>query len=266
MDLAARLRVARDEANAANRAKSEFLATISHELRTPLNAIIGFSEIMKDQMFGPMGVVQYHDYVQDIHGSGRHLLDLVNDILDLSKVESGADELREEIVEVPEVVRSTLTLVRKRAEAADVNVEPDLAGDLPALRVDKRKLLQILVNLLSNAVKFTDRGGKATLRAWSGQDSGFVFQVIDNGVGIAPEDIPKALSRFGQIDGSLSRKHEGTGIGLPLSKALVEQHGGPWAVQSKSGVGTTFPVRLPAARVLTSRAPARGFDGGAEAG
>jgi len=266
MDLAARLRVARDEANAANRAKSEFLATISHELRTPLNAIIGFSEIMKDQMFGPMGVVQYHDYVQDIHGSGRHLLDLVNDILDLSKVESGADELREEIVEVPEVVRSTLTLVRKRAEAADVNVEPDLAGDLPALRVDKRKLTQVLVNLLSNAVKFTDRGGKATLRAWSGQDSGFVFQVIDNGVGIAPEDIPKALSRFGQIDGSLSRKHEGTGIGLPLSKALVEQHGGTLDLQSKIGVGTTVTVRLPAARVLTSRAPARGFDGVAKAG
>ncbi|MEX2008885.1 MAG: ATP-binding protein, partial [Dongiaceae bacterium] len=256
-ELAARLLLARDESNAANRAKSEFLATISHELRTPLNAIIGFSEIMKDRMFGPMGNAQYDEYAQDIHDSGRHLLGLVNDILDLSKAESGADQIREEIVEVSEVIRSTLMLVRKRAETAGVDLDVDMAGDLPALLVDKRKLTQILVNLLCNAVKFTDRGGKATLRAWSSHGSGFVFQVVDNGVGIAPEDIPKAFSRFGQIDGSLSRKHEGTGLGLPLSKALVEQHGGSLDLQSGVGVGTTVTVRFPAARILGS--PASGY-------
>ena len=179
------LKIAHDQAEAANRTKSEFLATMSHELRTPLNAIIGFSEIIKEETFGPVGSAQYRDYASDIHGSGQHLLDLINDILDLSKVESGAEELHEEDVSIPDLTHSALRLVRQRAEKSGIELELDLGDDLPLLRVDERKLKQIFVNLLTNAVKFTDAGGKVTLKAWCRADSGFVFQVIDTGVGIA---------------------------------------------------------------------------------
>jgi signal transduction histidine kinase len=251
-DSAAQLVIARDEAKAADRAKSEFLATMSHELRTPLNAIIGFSEIIKDEIFGPVGSTQYRDYADDINSSGQHLLGLINDILDLSKIESGADELHEDRIEIPEIIRSALKLVGQRAERGGIRLETELPDQLPALRADERRLKQILVNLLSNAVKFNDAGGEVTLRAWCRTDSGYVFQVIDTGIGIAPEDIPKALSRFGQVDGNLNRQYEGSGLGLPLTKALVELHGGTLDMQSQAGVGTTVTVRLPAERIIGS--------------
>jgi PAS domain S-box-containing protein len=248
--LADDLLIARDQAEAANRAKSEFLAAMSHELRTPLNAIIGFSEIIKDETFGPVGSVQYRDYAGDINESGQHLLELINDILDLSKVESGTDELHEDDIDIHGVVRSVLKLVEHRAEHGGVKLEIELPDQLPVLCADERKLKQILVNLLSNAVKFTNAGGKVTLRFWCRTDSGYVFQIIDTGIGIALGDIPKALSRFGQVDGDLNRQYEGTGLGLPLTKALVEQHGGSLDLQSEVNVGTTVTVRFPAERIL----------------
>ena len=251
--LADDLLVARDAARAADRTKSEFLAAMSHELRTPLNAIIGFSEMIKSETFGPVGSVQYRSYAEDINESGQHLLALINDILDLSKVESGVDELHEENIEVPEILESVLRLVKQRAENSRLELELDLSQDLPSLCADERKLKQILVNLLTNAIKFTDAGGKVTLRAWCRRDSGFVFQIIDTGIGIAAEDIPKALSQFGQVDSDLDRQYEGTGLGLPLTKALVELHGGCLDLQSQAGVGTTATVRFPATRIIRSR-------------
>ena len=241
---------ARDQADSANRAKSEFLANMSHELRTPLNAIIGFSEMIKDQTLGPVGSIKYRDYARDINESGQHLLDLINDILDLSKVESGTLELDEEDIEMPEFIRSVQTLVTGRAQKGGVELEFDLSDDLPALRADKCKLKQILVNLLSNAIKFTQAGGKVRLRIWCRSDSGCVFQIIDSGIGIAPENIPKALAPFQQVDSDLNRKYEGTGLGLPLAKSLCEMHGGSLDLQSEIGVGTTVTVRFPAERIV----------------
>jgi signal transduction histidine kinase len=254
------LLIARDEARAADRAKSEFLAAMSHELRTPLNAIIGFSEIIKNETFGPVGSLKYREYTSDIHESGQHLLGLINNILDLSKIESGTDELHEDKIEIPEIIRAALKLVGHHAEQRGVKLEKELEDQLPALRADERKLKQILVNLLSNAVKFTDAGGEVTLRAWCRMDSGYVFQIVDTGIGIAPEDIAKALSRFGQVDADLSRQYEGTGLGLPLTEALVELHGGSLDLQSEVGVGTTVTVRFPAERIVASPDDTRSLD------
>jgi two-component system cell cycle sensor histidine kinase PleC len=251
--LAEDLKVASDEAQAANRAKSEFLAAMSHELRTPLNAIIGFSEIIKNESFGPVGGSRYCDYAKDINDSGQHLLDLINDILDLSKIESGMDELYEEPIDVPNIIDSVLRLVRQRANQRKIAFELDVADRPPLLVADERKLKQILVNLLTNAVKFTDEGGKIGVKVWCHPKSGFVFQISDTGIGIAPENIPKALSQFGQVDSDLSRQYEGTGLGLPLTKALVESHGGCLDLQSEVGVGTTVTVRFPATRIQSSR-------------
>ncbi len=251
--IAGELRIARDDAEAANRAKSEFLAAMSHELRTPLNAVIGFSEMIKIETFGPVGSPQYREYACDIYDAGQHLLALINDILDLSKVESGGDELHEDNIAVPELVQSVMRLVRQRAENSSVKLELDIRDDLPLLLADERKLKQILVNLLSNAVKFTDSGGQVTLKAWCRLDSGFVFQVVDTGIGMTPEDIPKAFSRFGQIDSDLNRKYEGTGLGLPLVKNLIELHGGYLDLQSEVGTGTTVTARFPANRIVQAQ-------------
>ena len=244
--LARDLKIARDQAESANRAKTEFLATMSHELRTPLNAIIGFSEIIQTETLGPIGSVKYRDYATDIHESGRHLLDLINDILDLSKVESGLDELHEEDIEIPELAHSVWRLIQQRAEKQGVSLVLELPEEPPLLYADLRKMKQILVNLMSNAIKFTEAGGKVTMRVWFRGDSGYVFQIADTGIGIALEDIPKALSQFGQVDSTFGRRHEGTGLGLPLTKALVELHGGSLDLQSQPNVGTTVTARFPA--------------------
>jgi PAS domain S-box-containing protein len=246
------LHAAMSRVESANQTKSEFLASVSHELRTPLNAIIGFSEVIKDQIFGPTDWVKYRSYAEDIYSSGQHLLALINEILDLSKVESGTAELHEEDIEVPSLVQSALKLVEHHAKTGEVALDLDIRDDLPLLWADERKLKQILVNLLANAVKFTEPGGAVTFRAWCREDSGFVFQVVDTGIGIAASDIPKALLQFGQIDSNLSRKYEGTGLGLPLSKALIELHGGSLDLQSQLGVGTTVTVRFPPNRLIPS--------------
>ena len=251
------LRVAHDRAEAANRAKSEFLANISHELRTPLNAVIGFSEIIKDETMGSVGNPKYRDYAADINDSGRHLLDLINDILDLSKIESGTEQLYENDIRIAEVLGSILTLVKGRAQKGAVELAFDVEEDLPVLRADHRKLKQILVNLLANAIKFTPEGGRVTLKAWCRGDSGHVFQVIDTGIGMRLEDIPRALAPFEQVDSDLNRKFEGTGLGLPLTKALAELHGGTLDLQSQLGSGTTATVRFPAERIVRPAGPAR---------
>ncbi len=241
---------AKEEAERANRTKSEFLANMSHELRTPLNAIIGFSELIKDETFGPVGSTKYRDYVDDINASGKHLLAVINDILDLSKIESGTDELHEDSIEISETANAIMKLVMGLAQTGNVALELIVSDDIPALHADERKVKQILLNLLSNAIKFTPDGGKVTLKIWSRAESGYVFQVIDTGIGIAFEDIPKALAPFQQIDSNLNRKHEGTGLGLPLTKSLVEMHGGYLDLQSKVGVGTTVTIRFPAERIV----------------
>ena len=246
------VRKAKEEAETSNRAKSEFLATMSHELRTPLNAIIGFSEVIKDEMNGPIGNTKYREYASDINESGQHLLELINDILDLSKVEAGMAEIHEDCINVSEVIKSVLQLVRQRAENHGLELTLESLGNLPLFYADQRKLKQILVNLLTNAIKFTKKGGKVTLTICCRPDTGYSFQVADTGIGIAHEDIPKALSQFGQIDGDLNRKYQGTGLGLPLTKALVEMHGGRLDLQSQVDVGTTVTVHFPASRLMQS--------------
>jgi signal transduction histidine kinase len=254
------LLAAKQQAELANRTKTEFLANMSHELRTPLNAIIGFSELIRSAAFGPLGSSRYHEYANDISVSGQHLLRIINDILDMSKVESGTVDLDENEVDVIDAVEFCINLVKQRAHAAGIALESDIADDSPRLRADERKFKQILLNLLSNAIKFTSAGGRVTLRAWCHFDDGYVIQIADTGIGIASADIPKVLTAFGQADGTLSRKFEGTGLGLPLSKSYVEMHGGSFDLQSSVGVGTTVTVRFPAERIVageeTGLAPA----------
>ncbi|MDG5497759.1 ATP-binding protein [Niveispirillum sp. BGYR6] len=236
-------------AEMANRAKSEFLANMSHELRTPLNAVIGFSEIIGTQALGPMGNANYVEYAQDIHDSGLMLLELINDILDLSKIEAGKKELQERVVDVPRIVRASLRLVRERAEKGGVALETDMTESLPPVRADEVALKQILSNLLTNAVKFTKAGGTVTCGARLGEGGRLELVVRDTGIGMREEDIAKALEPFRQVEGSLSRQAGGVGLGLPLVQALARLHGGGCLVKSRLGQGTTVTVWLPADRV-----------------
>ncbi|NIA68206.1 PAS domain-containing sensor histidine kinase [Pelagibius litoralis] len=241
---------AKESAELANRAKTEFLANMSHELRTPLNAVIGFSEIMESELLGPLGSNQYKSYASDIHESAQHLLTLINDILDVAKIEAGAHELREEVVDPRDVVNAVQRLVAERAKRADQALEVALPENLPRLRADERKLKQVLLNLMSNAIKFTPEKGVIELSARLEDDGSFVFQVSDTGIGISREDIPRAFAAFEQVDSRLNRQFEGTGLGLPLSAGFVKLHGGRLDLESEPGVGTRAIVRLPANRVL----------------
>ncbi|HEX6979179.1 MAG TPA: ATP-binding protein [Alphaproteobacteria bacterium] len=247
----AELRHAKDAAEMASRTKSQFLATMSHELRTPLNAIIGFSEIIANAMIGPLHP-KYREYGVDIHRSGQHLLDLINDILDLSKIEHGRLKLHEAPADLGEIVRSSVRLLGTRASEGGVHVLTEIAPDLPTVRVDELRLKQALLNLLSNAVKFTPAGGRVTISARLVPTGDIEIRVEDTGIGMSPEDIPIALEPFRQIDGRLNRRYEGTGLGLPLAKALVELHGGQLVVESEPGRGTTVSFRLPRERVSTA--------------
>ena len=244
------LRQAKEDAEAAARAKGEFLANMSHELRTPLNAIIGFSEIMGNEMLGPLGSEQYKGYIHDISESARHLLSMINNILDAAKLESGRMTLSEERVDADVMVKSVVRLIAPRASRAGLNLVTHTAPDLPPILVDETKLKQVLLNLVSNAVKFTSEGGRIDIHAEVAETGEFLFMVSDNGIGIAEEDIPQALAPFGQVDTRISRKFEGTGLGLPLAKSLTELHGGTFKLISQPGVGTTVTLRLPKHRVV----------------
>jgi|GEM_PF-2169146 len=251
------LRSAKEEAEASSLAKSQFLMTMSHELRTPLNAIIGFSELMAQELHGELGSPRYQDYAQDIQGAGVHLLGIINDILDLSKVEAGKFELRSEVCEPDGIARSALTLMTARAFEAGVVLVDEIAPDLPAIFADGRVLKQILLNLLSNALKFTPRGGRVTLSVWVNEAGQLAFVVTDTGIGIEKSDLAKVMSPFGQVDSVLSRKYGGTGLGLPLAKSLTELHDGRLEIQSVLSEGTRATVTLPPERLAGNRQTSR---------
>ena len=240
----AQLEVANQQLEVANKHKSDFLANMSHELRTPLNAIIGFSEALMDRMFGDLNEKQL-EYQKDIHESGKHLLSLINDILDLAKIEAGKMELELSTFHLPTAVSNAVTLVRERAMRHGVALGIEIDQRLGDFQADERKVKQILLNLLSNAVKFTPDGGRVEVSARL--DTARVeIAVKDTGVGIAPEDQASLFEEFKQVGNDSSRKAEGTGLGLALTRRLVELHGGEIQVDSAVGKGSTFRVLLPA--------------------
>lgn len=254
------LRTARDHADAANRTKSEFLANMSHELRTPLNAIIGFSEVMASEMFGPVGSPKYKDYAGSIHESGRHLLDIINDILDVSKIEAGQLVLAEEPVDLEDLLQASLRLVRERAMTGSVSLSLSCGSALPRLYADQRRLKQVLLNLLSNAIKFTLPGGAVTACVDWQREDGLSISVTDTGIGMTEAEITIALTPFRQVDSGLARRQEGTGLGLPLTKALVALHDGILSVHSTPGTGTTVTVWFPPERLIVPAAEVSGTD------
>ncbi|HJP21889.1 MAG TPA: HAMP domain-containing sensor histidine kinase, partial [Alphaproteobacteria bacterium] len=224
-------------------------ANMSHELRTPLNAIMGFADIMQRNLFGPIGDQRYQEYTVGIRESGEHLLSLINDILDLSKIEAGQALLEEQELQPAALVADCLRLVEVRAAEADLHLQVEGLDDLPALRADRRMVKQILLNLLSNAIKFSHRGGTVTVAGAIDGTRGLSLSVSDRGIGIAAPDIPKAMANFGQVESALDRKYEGTGLGLPLVKSLVELHGGGLDIESELGVGTSVSVWFPPHRL-----------------
>ncbi|MBY0431719.1 MAG: two-component sensor histidine kinase, partial [Rhodospirillales bacterium] len=241
------LRAATVEAEQATRTKSEFLANMSHELRTPLNAIIGFSDTILAEIFGPIGNPRYREYLGHIHHSGHHLLDLINDILDLSKVEAGKVELEYLPIDVAVLVEGCLTMLGERASAVGLTLSARIEDEPLILWGDERRLRQVLINLLSNAIKFTPEGGSVTVHAAARPEGMVALTVADSGIGIAAEDIAKVLEPFGQVESAQSRKHQGTGLGLPLARNLVQLHGGTFHLSSQPGEGTTIVLTLPAA-------------------
>jgi signal transduction histidine kinase len=247
------LAAAKAAADEANRAKSDFLTGMSHELRTPLNAILGFSEIIRDQHLGPVGTPRYAEYANDVHNSGRHLLALIDDILDLAKIDAGKVELQEEAVDIARLIDDSTILVRDQAAKAGVALVVAKSGALPPMRADRRLLKQVLLNLLSNAIKFTPRGGRIAAEADYDPQRGLVLSVSDTGIGMSMEDIAKAMSPYGQVDSTMSREHKGTGLGLPISRALVKLHDGEFILTSNPGHGTTITITLPAARKALNR-------------
>ena len=240
---------AQREAEFANRTKTEFLANMSHELRTPLNAVLGFSEVISLCVFGPIGE-KYLEYAHDIHASGQHLLNLVNDVLDLSKLEAGKLELHESEINIVHLVDECVTLLRSHADEVQVTLDIDVPADFPHLLADERSVKQVLLNLLSNAVKFTRDHGQVSVLARIDRTGGISLSVSDNGIGMSPAEIEVALSPFGQVDSQIARKNQGTGLGLPICKSLMELHDGRLEIVSKPEIGTTLTACFPASRLV----------------
>ncbi len=245
----AELSLALEAAKEGSRAKSNFLALMSHELRTPLNGIIGFSEVLSQEMFGSLSP-RYRDYAGDIHGAGKHLLALINDILDLSKAEAGRFDLNCSDVAPSDLIEECLRLMRDRARANGLYLGRHIAPNLPHLLVDRLRLKQMLLNLLSNAVKFTPAGGSVRLDARTDPEGRMVLAVTDSGIGIARENIPLALEPFRQIASPFARNAEGTGLGLTLVRSLMEMHGGRLEIESQLDQGTVARLIFPAERVI----------------
>ena len=239
-------------AETANRSKSMFLANMSHELRTPLNAIIGFTDFIRSETLGPIRPPQYADYINDVNESGKHLLNVINAILDMSKIEANRIELNEDYLDPEETAQSVVRMMRATAERHGITVRLDIAPAIPDVYADGQLLRQILLNLLSNAIKFSGDARDVLVRVALDASERIVFSVIDQGIGIAEGDLERVMEPFGQAEGSLSRQNEGTGLGLPLCKALAEAHGGTLELRSRLGEGTRVDVILPPERTVKS--------------
>ena len=247
------LREAKDAADSANRSKSSFLANMSHELRTPLNAIIGFSEIMQNETFGKLGNPKYIEYLGDIHLSAKHLLEIINEVLDMSKIEAGRLELYEEKINVHELVEAVTRIMTSRAFSASLEIDVVIEENIPHLYADPRLVRQVLINLMTNAIKYSDKGGRVELRAEMKCDD-LTFRVQDHGIGIPDDQIDEAMLPFGQVKGGAhTSDNQGTGLGLPLAKAMVELHKGKLSLDSKLGEGTAVTVSFPSARLISSQ-------------
>jgi len=244
----AELSISKQAVEVASQAKSLFLANMSHELRTPLNAIIGFSQLIRDEAMGP-GKPLYADYARDIFGAGEHLLEIINNLLDISKIEAGKTEIRDEIIDLVEILGASLTAVRVQAQIKKIGLVLEVPRGIPRLRGDALRLRQVLINLLSNAVKFTE-AGQITVTAACNAAQGLTIMVIDTGIGMSEEEIAIALEPFGQVENAITKRHEGTGLGLSIARRLVELHGGRLAITSVKGSGTTISVHLPPERLV----------------
>jgi len=240
-----RLIEAHSQAETANRAKGDFLANMSHELRTPLNAIIGFSEVISNQLFGPIVNEKYLEYIRDIHTSSLHLLSIINDILDMSKIEAGKVELAKEVVQIQNVISEVMRMVHERARSRDIELTAELPDEDVEIWADERSMKQIFLNLLSNAIKFSNEGGRIYVRIVADRPDVAVLEIEDHGIGMSAEDQERALQPFGQATPATTRNYGGTGLGLPITKGLVEAHGGTLTIDSRAGCGTLVRIALP---------------------